>query len=211
MGVPGVTASAAATTWTLPRVLVADEGAPFERVDGVPAGAFLRDLDVTALITRATALDVPWAVDLDTIRGLRADEAGAAFAVARLGARAVVSRRPAAVRAATELGAVGLLAVHAFDSTGLRRIAEAGHGPDGGGAILSPGLVLPHLRDDELAMLPRPLIGHGLIVRPVDALACLERADAIVVRRDAARFLGMSLRRAAPKFHKLLTAIPIEE
>ena len=210
MGGTGVT-TAAVRAWTLPRVLVADETTPYEPVDGMPTGAFLRDLDLTALITRAMSLDAPWAVDLDTIRGLRADESGAEFAVERLGARAVVSRRPSAVRAATALGAVGLLAVHAFDSTGLRRIAEPGHRPEGGGAILSPGLVLPHLRGDELAMLPRPLVGHGLIVRPVDALACLERADAIVVRRDAARFLALSLRRAAPGFHRLLTTIPIEE
>lgn len=200
-----------AATWDLPRVLVAHDGEPHQPVDGIPTGAFLRDLDVQALIARAAILDVPWAVDLDTIRGLKADEAAAAFAVERLGARALVSRRPAVARAATALGAVGLVAVHAFDSTGLRRIAEAGPTPDGAGAILSPGLVLPHLRADELAILPRPLVAHGLIVHPADAVACLERADAIVVRRDAARFLGMSLRAHGHRPHKPLTRIPIEE
>ena len=200
-----------AATWTLPRVLVADDGAPHERVDGIPTGAFLRDLDLTAFVARASSLDVPWAVDLDTIRGLRADESGAVFAVERLGARAVVSRRPAVARAATGLGAIGLMAVHAFDSTGLRRIAEAGPAPVGAGAILSPGLVLPHLRPDELAILPRPLVAHGLIVRPADALACLDRADAIVVRRDAARFLGLSLRPSSHPSRKPLTTVPIEE
>jgi glycerol-3-phosphate responsive antiterminator len=202
---------ARAATWTLPRVLIADDGAPYERVEGIPTGAFLRDLDVEVLIARAATLEVPWAVDLDTIRGLKADEAAATFAVDRLGARAVVSRRPAVARAAAGLGAVGLIAVHAFDSTGLRRIAETGPAADGAGAILSPGLVLPHLRHDELAILPRPLVAHGLIVRPADALACLERADAIVVRRDAARYLGMSLRRPAHRSRKPLTTIPIEE
>jgi glycerol-3-phosphate responsive antiterminator len=190
---------------------VADDGAPPERVDGIPTGAFLRDLDVSAFITRATSLEIPWAVDLDTIRGLRADEAATAFAVGRLGARAVVSRRRTVVRAATEMGAIGLLAVQAFDSTGIRRLAEAGPAPPIGGAILSPGLVIPHLRTDELAILPRPLIGHGLIVRPSDALACLERADAIVVRRDAARFLGMSMRHGLQPSGRPLTTVPIEE
>jgi glycerol-3-phosphate responsive antiterminator len=192
---------------------VADDVAPHDPVDGVPTGAFLRDLDLTAFITRAMSLEVPWAVDLDTIRGLRADESATAFAVRRLGAKAVVSRRRTVVRAATRMGAVGLLAVQAFDSTGLRRIAEAEPEPDSplGGAILSPGLVIPHLRADELAILPRPLVGHGLIVRPSDALACLERADAIVVRRDAARFLGMSLRRASQGSAGPLTTVPIEE
>jgi glycerol-3-phosphate responsive antiterminator len=202
---------ATAPAWSLPRVLVADDGVPHERVDGFPTGAFLRDLDLTAFITRAMSLEIPWAVDLDTIRGLRADDAATAFAVRRLGARAVVSRRRTVVRAATAMGAVGLLAVQAFDSTGLRRIAEVEPAESVGGAILSPGLVIPHLRADELEILPRPLVGHGLIVRPSDALACLERADAIVVRRDAARFLAMSLRRASQPSGRPLTTVPIEE
>ena len=206
-----MTPAARAATWDLPRVLVADDGTPHQRVDGIPTGVFLRDLDVEGLITRAATLEVPWAVDLDTIRGLKADEAAATFAVERLGARALVSRRPAVARTATALGAIGLVAVHAFDSTGLRRIAEAGPTPDGAGAILSPGLVLPRLHADELASLPRPLVAHGLIVHPADAVACLERADAIVVRPDAARYLGMSLRRHGPRHREPLTTIPIEE
>ncbi len=197
--------------WTLPRVLVADDGSPHAPLDGIPTGAFLRDLDVESLIRRATSIDVPWAVDLDTIRGLKADESAAAFAVERLGARAVVSRRPAVARAATGLGAIGLIAVLAFDSTGLRRIAETGPAQDGAGAMLSPGLVLPRLRGDELAILPRPLVAHGLIVRPSDAIACLDRADAIVVRRDAAQFLALSLRHASRQARGPLTTIPIEE
>ena len=206
-----MTSTAPASTWTLPRLLVADEGEPGDGLDGIPMGVFLRDLDLAALISRVAAVEVPWAVDADSIRGLNPDGAAAAFLVQRLGARAVVSRRPSVVRAASAMGAIGLLAVHAFDSTGLRRIAASGPLPPGVGALLSPGLVLPHLRPDELAILPRPLVGHGLIVRPSDALACLERADAIVVRRDAARFLVMSLRGAARRSSQTLTTVPIEE
>ena len=48
------------------------------------------------------------------------------------------------------------------------------------------------------------------LTHPADALACLERADAIVVRRDAARYLAMSLRR--PHWSRRpLTTIRIEE
>lgn len=211
MGSAGVTLSALPSTWTLPRVLVTDDGRPHAPVDGIPTGAFLRDLDLTALITRAMSMEVPWAVDLDTIRGLKADEASVAFVVDRLGARAVVSRRPAVVRAAHAMGIVGLLAMHAFDSTGLRRITDTEPPPAGAGTILSPGLVIPQLRPDEREVLPRPLVGHGLIVRPADALACLEHAEAIVVRPDAARFLGMSLRRVADGVQQPLTTIPIGE
>jgi glycerol-3-phosphate responsive antiterminator len=200
-----------APTWRLPRVLVVDDGEPHGPIDGLPAGAFLRDLDLTVLVSRSSAIEGPWAVDVDSIRGLHADESAARFVVERLGAAVVVSRRTAVARAAASIGAIGLLAVHAFDSTGLRRIAEGGSPSDGIGSLLSPGLVLPHLRPDELAVLPRPLVGHGLITRPADALACLELADAIVVRRDAARFLGLALRGASNPTGRPLTTIPIEE
>ena len=60
-------------------------------------GVFLRDLDLAALISRVAAVEVPWAVDADSIRGLNPDGAAAAFLVQRLGARAVVSRRPRSI------------------------------------------------------------------------------------------------------------------
>jgi len=200
-----------APSWLLPRVLVVDDGGPRGPIDGLPAGAFLHDLDLTALVSRASAIDGPWGVDVDSVRGLHADESAARFVVERLGAAVVVSRRTAVARAAAALGAIGLLGVHAFDSTGLRRIAESGSPSNGIGSLLSPGLVLPHLRPDELAILPRPLVGHGLITRPADALACLELADALVVRPDAARFLGLALRAASHPTGQTLTTIPIEE
>ena len=200
-----------APSWRLPRVLVVDDGEPHGPIDGLPTGTFLRDLDLTGLISRASAIDGPWAVDVDSIRGLHADDAAARFVVLRLGAAVVVSRRTTVARAAAAVGAVGLVTVHAFDSTGLRRIAEGGSSPEGVGSLLSPGLVLPHLRYDELSVLPRPLVGHGLITRPADARACLELADAIVVRRDAARYLGVALRRGAHPAGRPLTSIPIEE
>ena len=50
------------------------------------------------------------------------------------------------------------------------------------GCVLSPGLVIVHLRSDELADLPRPIVAYGLIDDVEDARACLALADAIVVR-----------------------------
>jgi hypothetical protein len=50
------------------------------------------------------------------------------------------------------------------------------------GSVLSPGLVIAHLRPDELAQLPRPLLAYGLIDETEAADACLALADAIVVR-----------------------------
>jgi glycerol-3-phosphate responsive antiterminator len=198
-------------TWRLPRVLVVDDGEPHGAIDGLPTGTFLRDLDLASLVSRIAAIEEPWAVDVDSVRGLHADEAAARFVVERLGASVVVSRRASVAIAADASGAVGLVAAHAFDSTGLRRAAERGTTPPGIGCLLSPGLVLPHLRPDELALLPRPLVGHGLITRPADAQACLQLADAIVLRRDAARFLGTAMRGGSNPAGQTLTSIPIEE
>jgi hypothetical protein len=50
------------------------------------------------------------------------------------------------------------------------------------GSVLSPGLVIAHLRPDELAKLPRPLLAYGLIDDMEGALACLALADSVVVR-----------------------------
>lgn len=198
-------------TWTLPRVFVADDGEPRPPLDGLVTGTFLRDLDLPALVARTSAIDPPWGVDVDSVRGLHPDEAAARFVIGRLGASVVVSRRPAVLRAACEEGAVGLLAVQAFDSTGLLRVVQHGPLPDGVGCLVSPGLVLPHLRSDELAALPRPLVGHGLITRPNDARACLDLADAIVVRRDAARHLALAIRGGSHSPAQPLTNVRIEE
>lgn len=198
-------------TWALPRVFVADDGEPRAPLDGLATGTFLRDLDLPALVSRASTIDPPWGLDVDSIRGLHPDEAAARFVIGRLGASVVVSRRPAVLRAACDEGAIGLLAVQAFDSTGLRRVVQHGPLPEGVGCLVSPGLVLPHLRADELAALPRPLVGHGLITRPNDARACLDLADAIVVRRDAARHLAMAMRGGPQPATQTLTSIRIEE
>jgi hypothetical protein len=55
--------------------------------------------------------------------------------------------------------------------------------------------VILHLRSDELEAIPRPILAYGLIDTVEDARACLEVADAIVVRpalaaKLAARLVG---------------------
>jgi hypothetical protein len=60
----------------------------------------------------------------------------------------------------------------------------------GVGSLLSPGLVIVHLRPDELAELPRPVVAYGLIDDLDDALACQPLADALVVRPTLAAKLA---------------------
>jgi hypothetical protein len=53
--------------------------------------------------------------------------------------------------------------------------------------------VILHLRDDELAAIPRPILAYGLIDAVEDARACLAVADAIVVRPVLAAKLAAEL------------------
>ena len=199
------------TTTTLPRVLVTDDGMPVVAVDGLSTGVLIHDADLATLVDRAGAAAVPVAVDIDSIRGLKADEASLTFVVRALGAAIVITRRRALAERATEMGVVGLQSAQAFDSTGLRRSLPSGGTTVRAGTVVTPGLVVPHLRQEELDRLPRPVVAHGLIVRPADALACLARADAIVLRPDAARFLAASLAGRPASAPPVLTSIAIEE
>lgn len=195
----------------LPRILVADDGRPVTPVDGLATGLLLHDLDLPTLVDRSATERLPWAVDIDSVRGLKPDDTSIAFVVRRLGAIAVISRRRQVAERAVELGAIGLVQVLAFDSTGLQRSRPVPGAPHHVGSVVSPGLVLPHLRPAELECLPRPIVAHGLIVRPADALSCLALADAIVLRRDAAGFLAMTLGRAPRDDLRTLTSIAVRE
>ena len=75
--------------------------------------------------------------------------------------------------------------VYAWDSTDLRRSLEGHPRGERVGTALCPGLVLPHLGADELALLPRPILAYGLLDRPADIVACMRCADSIVLSRDA--------------------------
>ena len=58
------------------------------------------------------------------------------------------------------------------------------------GSVLSPGLVIVHLRADEVADLPRPILAYGLIEDVDDAQACLALADGIVLQPGLAAKLA---------------------
>jgi hypothetical protein len=72
----------------------------------------------------------------------------------------------------------------------MARSLESHPRTDGVGSLLSPGLVIGHLRPDELADLPRPIVAYGLIDDVEDARACMALADAIVVRPTIAARLA---------------------
>ena len=104
------------------------------------------------------------------------------FVSSRLRVRIVLTRRPLLAARVAEHGGLGLVHIYGYDSTGMTRSLENHPRIGRVGSVLSPGLVIAHLRPDELAQLPRPLLAYGLIDRVEDAEACLALADAIVVR-----------------------------
>ena len=171
----------------LPPVLVAVDGRQdWDPLPGLDAGLLLRDTELMALIHRATGPHPLLAVDLDTVAGLDGDEAAIDFLVQRLGIRVVLTRRPLLALRVAELGGLGLVHVLAFDSTGLSRSLEAHPGTPGVGTVISPGLVLSHLRPAELERLPRPVLAYGLIDGPEAADAVLRHADSLVLRPETA-------------------------
>ena len=167
----------------LPRILVATDGRHAVQLPpDLDAGLLLRDSDLAVLIHCADSGHPPMAVDIDSIAGLGGDDDGVDFVTSRLRVPIVLTRRPALAARAAEHGRLGLVHLFGYDSTGLARSLEGHPRSDGVGSVLSPGLVVAHLRADELARLPRPLLAYGLIDEVQDAEACLALADAIVVR-----------------------------
>ena len=187
---------------SLPRLFVATDGRGPIVAPAAKHGLLVRDLDLATLLGVAEAADVTaggplLAVDLDSVEGLNPDAAGVRFVVRRLGIQVVVSRRLAAAARATELGALGMLRIFAFDSTGLARSLE-GQPPHAQiGSVVSPGPVVGHISADDLARLPRPVVAYGLIASPELALALLRRVEAVVLSPECAAELPASLERAA--------------
>lgn len=179
---------------TLPSVLVASDGRhQLHLPPGLGAGVLIRETDIQALVHRATTDGPPDAVDLDTVAGLGSDDAAIDYVTGRLGIGIVLTRRPQLALRAANRGCLGLVHVFAYDSTGMNRGLEAHPRTANVGSVLSPGLVIAHLREDELGLLPRPLLAYGLIDDVDDAWRCLALADAIVLRPPAAARYGVSI------------------
>lgn len=183
----------------LPRVLVASSAREPLRLPRIrDAGVLFRDIDLPALLTAAMATSAPKAVDLDTVRGLRTDDEAVAFVMERLGIRILLTRRPQTAERVAAVGGLALLHALAYDSTGVARTLENRPRSVGIGAVISPGLVLPHMLPSEVARLPRPLLAYGLIMEPADALACLALADGLVIGLDVAASLAPVLAGLGP-------------
>jgi glycerol-3-phosphate responsive antiterminator len=195
----------------LPRVLIADGGGdPVRRPPGIPSGTLLRDIDLLAVVGRMATRQCQVAVDLDSVRGLGGDAAAADFVMDTLGIGIVLSRRAHVAAHVAARGGLGLLHAHAFDSTGIARSLAAAPMVPGIGTVVSPASVLCHMRASERAALRRPVIGYGLLTDADDVIACLDVADAVVVRQDVADQLPAGPETAA-SVDQSLTPVAMEE
>ena len=177
----------------LPRVFEASDGHSEWRPPGSgDVGLLLRDTSLAALVSHS-GRPYSVAVDIDSVEGLSDDKAACEFLVRTLGFRIVLAHHSTAAANIADLGALALLRVFAVDSTGLRSSLESHPAREGIGCAVSPGLVLPHLGDDELALLPRPILAYGLIDLPADIAACMSCADAIVLAERRSRLLDSEL------------------
>ena len=178
----------------LPSILVASDGHhAVHAPPGFDAGVLVRDTDLATLVHRAASDCPPQAVDIDSVAGLGSDDYAVDFVTGRLAVGIILTRRPQLAVRAVERGQIGLVHVFAYDSTGLHRSLEGHPRSLGVGSVVTPGLVILHLRDDELAAIPRPILAYGLIDAVEDARACLAVADAIVVRPVLAAKLAAEL------------------
>jgi glycerol-3-phosphate responsive antiterminator len=178
----------------LPSILVASDGHhPVHAPPDLDAGVLVRDTDLATLVHRAASDCPPQAVDIDSVAGLGSDDYAVDFVTGRLAIPIVLTRRPQLAARVAARGNIGLLHVFAYDSTGLHRSLEGHPRSEGVGSVVTPGLVILHLREDELSAIPRPILAYGLIDEVEDARACLAVADAIVVRPGLAAKLAAEL------------------
>jgi glycerol-3-phosphate responsive antiterminator len=193
---------------TLPQILVADDGRhPIELPDELEYGLLLRDTELAVVVARAASAAVQLAVDIDTVRGLGADDAAVEFIVRRLGIEIVLTRRSATALHAARVGGLALLHVLAFDSTGLHRSLDGHPRTNGVGTVVSPGLVLSHMGQGELESLSRPILGYGLITEPTEVDECLGIADGVALRPEAARIYALDRGSTVPSRGNVLTTV----
>jgi glycerol-3-phosphate responsive antiterminator len=167
----------------LPAILVASDGHhAIHPPPNLDAGVLVRDTDLATLVHLAGGEGVPDAVDIDSVAGLGSDDLAVDFVTDRLGIRVILTRRPQLAARAAERGHLGLVHVFAYDSTGMARSLEGHPRSPNIGSVLSPGLVIVHLRPEEVGRMPHPVVADGVIDSVGDAAACARLAHTIVVR-----------------------------
>jgi glycerol uptake operon antiterminator len=176
---------------TIPAIIPAIENrAQFLRAFDTPqVGAVLLRhcnlFELAGLLERAHQRKIATYVNVDSIDGIHADNAGLRYLAERLFITGVVSNHARVLSAGKGFGLETIQRIFALDSTGLEATLQSVDTTYVDLLDISPGLVVPHIMPQLRVLLPRPFIASGLIQTSEQIQAILHAgACGVVVARN---------------------------
>jgi glycerol uptake operon antiterminator len=119
--------------------------------------------ELAGLLERAYRHKIATYVNVDSIDGIHADNAGLRYLAERLAVTGVLSNSPRVLSIAKGFGLETIQRIFALDSTGLEATLESVDVTYVDLLDISPALVVPHIMPQLRLLLPRPFIASGLI------------------------------------------------
>jgi glycerol uptake operon antiterminator len=120
-------------------------------------------LDFSALLEKANRRDYAIYIYIDTVDGIQADAAGLQFLAERFHITGIISHHPKTLALGKELGLETIQRIFAVDSSGLDNALATVEVENVDLLDIAPAPVIPYLMPQQIAKLPRPFIGSGLI------------------------------------------------
>ena len=141
--------------------------------------------ELAGLLERAYQRKIATYVNVDSIDGIHADNAGLRYLAERLSVTGVVSNSPRVLSVAKGFGLETIQRIFALDSTGLEATLESVDTTFVDLLDISPALVIPHIMPQLRVLLPQPFIASGLIQTSEQIQAILQAgARGVVVARN---------------------------
>jgi glycerol uptake operon antiterminator len=142
--------------------------------------------ELAGLLERAESRNIATYVNVDSIDGIHADNAGLRYLAERLSVTGVVSNSPRVLSVAKGFGLETIQRIFAFDSTGLEATLESVDTTYVDLLDISPALVVPHIMPQLRLLLPQPFIASGLIQtsEQIQAILHAGACGAVVARHD---------------------------
>jgi glycerol uptake operon antiterminator len=119
--------------------------------------------DFSSLLEKASRRDYAVYINVDTVDGIQADMAGLEFLGERFHITGIISHNPKTLALGKELGLETIHRIFAVDSSGLASALASVEKETTDLLDIAPAPVIPYFTTQQLAALPRPFIGSGLI------------------------------------------------
>jgi len=142
--------------------------------------------ELAGLLERAESRKIATYVNVDSIDGIHADNAGLRYLAERLSVTGVVSNSPRVLSVAKGFGLETIQRIFALDSTGLEATLESVDTTYVDLLDISPALVVPHIMPQLRLLLPQPFIASGLIQtsEQIQAILHAGACGVVVARHD---------------------------